>query len=87
VSLPGLVATAAFAFLLSWNNFLFALTLTGSPGMQTLPVLIAALVGEYTTQWNQMMALSVIQSVPLVLIFVGFQRRIISGLTAGAVKG
>lgn len=83
---PGILATAAFSFLYAWNNFLFALCLTGSDKMRPLTVLIAGLVGEYTTQWNELMAMAFFQSVPLIIVFVFLQKYVVSGITAGAVK-
>jgi multiple sugar transport system permease protein len=87
VILPGLVATGVYAFLLAWNEFLFAVTLTQSPGMRLVPVGIALLVGEHAYQWNLMMAMSVTASLPLLVVFVFLQKYLISGLTVGAVKG
>jgi multiple sugar transport system permease protein len=87
ILLPGLVATGVYAFLLAWNEFLFAVTLTQSTGMRLVPVGIALLVGEHAYQWNLMMAMSVVASLPLLLLFIFLQKYLISGLTVGAVKG
>jgi multiple sugar transport system permease protein len=85
--LPGVAATGVYAFLLAWNEFLFAVTLTQSPDMRLVPVAIAMLMGEHAYQWNVMMALSVLASAPLLVMFLFLQRYLVSGLTVGAVKG
>ena len=87
LTVPGLVATGVYSFLLAWNEFLFAVTLTQSEGMRTVPVGIAMLMGEHAYEWNEMMAISVLGSLPLFVIFIFLQRYLITGLTAGAVKG
>jgi len=87
LTLPGLVATGVYAFLLAWNEFTFALTLTQSEAMRTVPVGIALLMGEHDYQWNVMMGVSVLGSLPLFVAFVFFQRYLMGGLTVGAVKG
>ncbi|MHB1413682.1 MAG: carbohydrate ABC transporter permease [Chloroflexota bacterium] len=87
IVLPGLVATGVYAFLLAWNEFLFAVTLTQSTDMRLVPVGIAMLMGEHVFQWNLMMGLSVLASIPLLLVFLFLQKYLISGLTVGAVKG
>ncbi len=84
---PGLISTAVYTFLLSWNEFLFALALTRSTEMRTVPVGISMLVGEFGLKWDEMMAFSVIGSVPVLLLFMFVQRYVVSGLSAGGVKG
>ncbi|TCP08462.1 trehalose/maltose transport system permease protein [Crenobacter luteus] len=86
---PALAATALLAFIAAWNEFLFALTFTLSSEERTVPVAIALLSGgsSYELPWGQIMAASVIVTVPLILLVLVFQRHIVSGLTAGAVKG
>ena len=84
---PALVSTFLFAFIRGWNDFIFALTLAG-PEKQTLPPgLVLTYVGEFQTAWADMMAASLLVSLPVVVAFIIFQRFIVSGLTAGAVKG
>ena len=84
---PALVSTFLFAFIRGWNDFIFALTLAG-PEKQTLPPgLVLTYVGEFQTAWADMMAASLLVSLPVVVAFIIFQRYIVSGLTAGAVKG
>lgn len=86
---PALVTTGLLAFIAAWNEFLFALTFTSSNDMRTVPVAIALLSGatQYETPWGLIMAASVIVTVPLIILVLIFQRKIISGLTAGGVKG
>jgi trehalose/maltose transport system permease protein len=86
---PALVTTGLLAFITAWNEFLFALTFTSSNTQRTVPVAIALLSGDtqFEIPWGSIMAASVIVTVPLVVLVLIFQRRIISGLTAGGVKG
>ena len=86
VSLPGIVATAVYTFLLSWNEFLFALTLTKSTEMRTVPIGIQLLMGQHAYEWNEMMAMSVLGSLPLLLLYLIAQRHFMSGITAGSLK-
>jgi ABC-type glycerol-3-phosphate transport system permease component len=87
LSLPGIATTAIHTFLYAWNEFLIALTFTGGPDHQTVPVAIALLRGRYQIPWGEIHAASVVASVPVALLVLFLQRRIVSGLTAGAVKG
>lgn len=86
---PALVATGLLSFILAWNEFLFALTFTLTPEQRTVPVAIALISGAsaYELPWGQIMAASVTVTLPLILLVLLLQRRIVSGLTAGAVKG
>lgn len=86
---PAMVATGLLAFIAAWNEFLFALTFTISTEQRTVPVAIALVSGGsgYELPWGTLMAASVIVTLPLVALVVYFQRLIVSGLTAGAVKG
>ncbi|MBJ6987560.1 MULTISPECIES: carbohydrate ABC transporter permease [unclassified Devosia] len=86
---PALVTTGLLAFIAAWNEFLFALTFTVSNQTRTVPVAIAMLSGgsQYEIPWGIIMAASVIVTVPLVALVLIFQRKIVSGLTAGGVKG
>ncbi len=85
---PGMVTAGLLAFIAAWNEFLFALTFTLTHGARTVPVAIALMSGasQYELPWGQIMAASVIVTLPVVALAVAFQRRIVSGLTAGAVK-
>lgn len=86
---PALVATGLLAFIAAWNEFLFALTFTLTHDQRTVPVAIALISGasQYELPWGQIMAASVVVTVPLVLLVLVFQRRIVAGLTTGAIKG
>jgi len=86
MTLPGVAAASIYAFITSWNEFMFAQLLTNDPNMLTVPVGIAQFHGFYRIAWNDMMAASTIASIPLLIIFIFLQRYFISGLTAGAVK-
>ena len=87
LALPGLATTAILTFVYSWNEFLFALSFTLGPERQTVPVAIALLRGQYQVPWGQILAGSIVATVPVALLVLAFQRRIVQGLTAGAVKG
>ena len=86
---PALATTGLLAFISAWNEFLFALTFTSTNDQRTVPVAIALLTGnsQFEIPWGHIMAASVVVTVPLVVLVLIFQRRIISGLTAGGVKG
>ncbi|MCP5126563.1 MAG: carbohydrate ABC transporter permease [Gammaproteobacteria bacterium] len=86
---PALVTTGLLAFIAAWNEFLFALTFTLTNEQRTVPVAIALISGasQYELPWGNIMAASVIVTLPVVVLVLIFQRRIVSGLTAGAVKG
>ena len=84
---PALVATGLFAFMRGWNDFIYALTLVGKDKQTLPPGLVLTYIGEFQAQWADMMAASLLVSLPLVIAFIIFQRHIVSGLTAGAVKG
>lgn len=83
---PGLVATGVYAFILSWNEFLFAVVLTNTTASRPLTVGIAQLQGEFSTFWNEIMAMSLLGTIPLVVAFLLVQRHLVSGLTSGSVK-
>lgn len=87
ISVPGLVSTAMFVFLLAWDEFFFALIFTSTLAAKTVPVAIAEFIGRYVVNVNGMMAGGILAAVPPVLIALIFQRYIVSGMTAGAVKG
>lgn len=84
---PALGATAIIGFLTAWNEYEFALVLTSSEKVRTISVAIASLIGEFTTEWNQVMAAAAIGTVPVVIVFLFFQKQLMHGLTGGAVKG
>jgi trehalose/maltose transport system permease protein len=86
---PALAATGLLTFIVAWNEFLFALTFTLATEQRTVPVAIALISGAtgYELPWGRVMAASVIVTLPLILLVLVLQRRIVSGLTAGAFKG
>jgi trehalose/maltose transport system permease protein len=86
---PALAATGLLAFIVAWNEFLFALTFTLTNEVRTVPVAIALITGasQYELPWGKIMAASVTVTLPLIVLVLVFQRRIVSGLMAGAIKG
>jgi len=86
VAAPGLAAAAILAFVFAWNEFLFALALTSSSRAQTVSVGIALFPGLGEMPWGEIAAASLIASAPVLALVLGFQRLIVEGLTAGAVK-
>jgi trehalose/maltose transport system permease protein len=86
---PAAVSTALLAFVVAWNEFLFALTFTLTDEQRTVPVAIALMTGEtaFELPWGMIMAASVIVTVPVAALVLVFQRRIVSGLTMGSLKG
>ena len=83
---PGLVTVAAFAFLMAWGEFLFALALNTNEDVQPVTVALNKFIGQYGTQWEKLMAVSTTIALPIITIFAALQRYIISGLVAGSVK-
>jgi ABC-type glycerol-3-phosphate transport system permease component len=87
LAVPGVATTAILTFVYSWNEFLFALSFTLGPERQTVPVAIALFRGQYQVPWGQILAAALVATAPVTLLVLAFQRRIVQGLTAGAVKG
>jgi trehalose/maltose transport system permease protein len=89
LTVPGLVSTGLLAFIAAWNEFLFALTFTVTDTMKTVPVAISQFSGSssFEQPWGSIMAASMVVTIPLIILVLIFQGRIVSGLTAGAVKG
>ncbi|MDK2946136.1 carbohydrate ABC transporter permease [Geotoga petraea] len=89
LSIPAIVTTGLLTFIQAWNEFMFALTFVINPEMFTVPVAISMFTGasQYEQPWGQLMAASVIITVPLVLLVLIFQNKIVEGLTSGAIKG
>ena len=87
IARPALVATGLFAFIRGWNDFIFALTLAGPQKMTLPPGLALTYLGEFQAGWADMMAASLVVSLPVILIFMLLQRHLVGGLAAGAVKG
>lgn len=87
LALPSLVAVVLFSFLSSWNEFLLALMFTQTPKSQTLPIIVASFTSDFTVSFSFINAAGVLAIIPPVLLALLFERYIVSGLTAGAVKG
>ena len=87
VMLPGIVATATYAFLLMWTEFLFALAFLTRTSLKTMPLGLAQFFGEQSVDWGAVMAASAVTTLPALLLFLPLQTRLASGLTAGSVKG
>ena len=85
-AVPGMVSVGMYTFMNAWNEYLFALALTKTNDMRTVPVGINLLMGQHAYEWNQMMAMSVLGSLPVLVLFLIFQKYFIAGMTAGAVK-
>ena len=83
---PGLVATAIFAVIVTYNEFLFALVLTSTPSAETMPVGAATLIGRINIDWGAMSAAGVVGALPIVIFALLVQRHLVRGLTMGAVK-
>ena len=87
VMLPGIVATATYAFLLMWTEFLFALAFLTRTSLKTMPLGLAQFFGEQTVDWGAIMAASAVTTLPALALFLPLQTKLSSGLTAGSVKG
>jgi ABC-type glycerol-3-phosphate transport system permease component len=87
LSWPGLATTAILTFLYCWNEFLFALCFTLGPERYTVPVAIALFRGQYQVPWGQILAGALVATLPVALLVFFAQRRIVAGLTSGAIKG
>lgn len=87
VAIPGIVATSIFAFILSWNEFLYANTFISSSNKRTVSIGLQSLIGEFTTDWGVLMAGAVVTTIPVIVVFFAIQRYLTQGLAVGAVKG
>lgn len=83
---PGLITVAVLAFLLAWGEFLFALSLNTNEAVQPATVALNKFIGQYGTEWNNLMAVATTIALPIIVIFAALQRFIVGGLTAGSVK-
>ncbi len=86
LAMPGIVATGIYIFITAWNEYLYALTL-GSSNVRPITVAIQTLVGEYSIEWGLLSAGGIVGAMPATVLFLLIQKRLISGLTQGAVKG
>ena len=84
---PGIVATTVFVLIVTWQEFLFALAFTSTKEMRTLPVGMNDYIGQYGIRYGELMASSVMVSLPVIAVFFFLQRQFVDGITAGAVKG
>ena len=84
---PGIGTAGILVFIFAWNEFLYAFTFTSREAMRTIPVAIALFPGLHEVPWGEMAAATIVVTSPLILLVLLFQRRIVSGLTAGSVKG
>jgi multiple sugar transport system permease protein len=84
---PGLAATFTYAAILTWGDFLFARTLMSNPQGWTVTVGIASFIGEYSVDWSGLMAVSLMSTAPMVILFILLEPFLSRGMTAGAVKG
>lgn len=87
ISIPGMVSVGMYTFMQAWNEYLFALALTQTTEMRTVPIGINLLMGQHAYDWSQMMAMSILGSVPVLVLFVFFQKYFIAGMSSGGVKG
>lgn len=83
---PGIIATAVYVLIVTWQEFLFALSFTSTKEMRTLPVGLNDFIGQYGIRYGELMASSVMVSLPVILVFFFLQRHLVTGLTAGALK-
>jgi len=83
---PGMLTVGAFCFLFGWGDFLFAMLLTTEESIRPLTLGLYKFIGQYGTQWNNLMAVATVAAIPIVIIFITLQKYIVSGLTSGAVK-
>lgn len=83
---PGIATTAILTFVYCWNEFLFALSFTTTHARQTVPVAVALFRGQFQIPWGEILAATIVSTLPVLVLVAAFQRRILSGLTAGSVK-
>lgn len=84
---PGMIAAGLFAFIRGWNDFVFALTLSGEATRTLPPGLVNTYLSEFSNRWPELMAASLIASIPVIIIFLALQRYFVAGLSSGAIKG
>lgn len=86
LSLPGLVTTIIFAFIAAWNEYVFALTFVPTDELRPLTVAIPGFIGQYETQWHFLMAAALLATLPVMALFLGVEKHLVRGLTAGGIK-
>jgi multiple sugar transport system permease protein len=87
LAVPGLVTAGLFAFLFAWGDFLYGLTIMTTNDIQPISLSIYTYLGQYSSQWNNLMAVATLGAIPAAILLIAFQRYITSGLTSGALKG
>lgn len=87
LSKPGIVSVLVYAFVTTWNEFIFALCFATDSSVKTLPIGLAEFSTEFNTDWGAVMAASVVMTAPIAILFLSMQRLFVGGLTAGATKG
>jgi ABC-type glycerol-3-phosphate transport system permease component len=87
LAIPGIVATAIYAFINAWNELMFAVMFTSTKEMRTLPVGLNNYIGEYGIEWGMMCAAGILTAIPVIFLFMFLQKFLIQGMTAGGVKG
>jgi ABC-type glycerol-3-phosphate transport system permease component len=87
IASPGMIAVSVYAFLTTWEEFLFALNLTSSIKSRTVPIAVNAMRGEYYVDWGGIMAAGVLVALPVLLLFLSFNKYFVKGLSEGSVKG
>lgn len=86
MSLPGLVTVIIFAFIMAWNEYIFALTFTPADQYRPLTVAIPSFIGQYATQWQYLMAAALLATAPVIALFLTVEKHLIRGLTAGSIR-
>ncbi len=84
---PGVIATATWSFIITWDEFLFAYTFINSEKLWTISVGLSSFIGQYSADWGQIMSGAVLATLPIAILYMYFQKYLVSGLTAGSVKG
>jgi multiple sugar transport system permease protein len=87
LALPGIIATAIYAFINAWNELMFAVMFTSTKEMRTLPVGLNNYIGEYGIEWGMMCAAGIMTALPVIFMFMFLQKYLIEGMTSGSVKG
>jgi ABC-type glycerol-3-phosphate transport system permease component len=87
LSVPGVIATATWSFIIAWDEFIFAYTFISTEKLWPVAVGLSSHIGQYSVNWSQIMAGAVMATLPIAILFVFFQRYLVSGITAGSVKG
>jgi multiple sugar transport system permease protein/raffinose/stachyose/melibiose transport system permease protein len=87
LAVPGVIAVVVFAFVSTWNEYLFALCFATDSSVKTLPIGLTEFTSEFNTDWGGVMAASMVMTVPIAILFLAFQNLFVGGLTTGATKG